>query len=142
MPRIRYLKKYQRIEVEYEDERSYRDERAEWSGQSWLSNNAIIQTFTDSQLKQAIAHYKIIVDKLEQELWLRSKNLSSATPLYKSSNNSSTSKGNRSNSRKTSRESVGRTGKKRETNKLFKGLNLDSKLKEELLKCLKTMTSA
>lgn len=52
MPRLRYLKEYTPIEVEYEDSNEIENNGSGISGSSWLSNATIIGTMSEAKIKQ------------------------------------------------------------------------------------------
>jgi hypothetical protein len=78
MPRIHRMKDYDFEINERSDEKMFSksgeetEENERSSGNSWLSNDAIISSFSESKLKEALTRYKAIVRLLETELLARS----------------------------------------------------------------------
>jgi hypothetical protein len=80
MPRLRYRKDYnldfeinERTDEETTSAMRYEgEEETERSGASWLSNGAIISSFTTAKLKTTLSQYKAYVKILETELLTRS----------------------------------------------------------------------
>lgn len=127
MPRIRYLKKYQRIEVEYEDDDE--DNSRSLSGESWLSNKSIISTIDTAKLKQAISYHRAMANTMEQELASRtSTNYVQAKPILDETGRTIF---------QSVRRNQQRNSNARKNRGLFRGLKLTPKLKKELLECLK-----
>jgi hypothetical protein len=130
MPRIRYIKNYAAFHEKGEESEDDSQNNQWRSGESWLSNNAVIAAMPESKLKEAIRYYKALVDKLEQELWIRQHNsrisnfkIGSLRPSP--AHSQATHKGARK-----PRQSNRTTG-------IFKGLKLSQELKSALLECLK-----
>ena len=128
MPRLRYYKNYSPVGENREDEDDTHD--AKWkSGESWLSNNAVIAAMPESKLKEAIRYYKTLVDRLEQELWLRSH-----TNRYAGIGDSSRSAS--PTRTRTTQKSIRKSGPGSGTKGIFKGLKLSRELKVALKECL------
>ena len=154
MPRLRYLKKYQRIEVEYEEGNTgiargqvpssnlatneglyeaVEDENnsKSWprSGQSWLSNATIIASMSDAKLKSTLSYYKGMQVLLEAELQVRSfaskaHGFHEVRKAYEQANQTRKRAGGASLHARTKQVS------------LFRGLKLSKQLKEKLKQCL------
>lgn len=141
MPRLRYLKKYTPIEVNYEDanEREEEDLRNrerdpnELSGKSWLSNAAIVGAMSEAKIKQAISYYYEMAHLLEAELLARSVYPESRVIKNRSICNASNFQ-NASQSFNKNTRIVLQTRKG-----IFKGLRLSTELKEALLECLEEL---
>jgi hypothetical protein len=86
MPRLRYLKNPTRLEREWEfeyvgnsnangrTEESEEFDSSEITGESWLSNSAIMRTFPTPKLEYLIARYKTFILLAQRELDLRANN--------------------------------------------------------------------
>lgn len=138
MPRIRYLKKYTPIEVEYEsrDQSKYEDIRDSGrensrSGNSWLSNATIISSMSEAKLKQSIAYYREMSALLEAELMARTFQNKFPSIKNQFSNVQSASRSIRCISEVTKR--------RKRSKGIFKGVKLSAELKEALLQCLEEL---
>jgi hypothetical protein len=72
---VRNKQDYSRDSTEsrqYENSIEYEDEDERGSGYNWLSNKAIISSFTNDRIKQAIKHYRALLRLFEAELLQRS----------------------------------------------------------------------
>lgn len=135
MPRIRYLKKYTPIEVDYEHENERERTRYtnELSGKSWLSNANIIGSMSEAKLKQSIAYYHEMSTLLEAELMARTFQNKFPSTKNQFNNVQSTSRSIRC---------ISETAKRRKRSKgIFRGLKISMELKEALLECLEQQRS-
>lgn len=141
MPRIRYLKKYTPIEVDYEDirDREGQTNRSSTglSGDSWLSNSTIIESMSEAKIKQAISYYRNMANLLEIELKFRT-NVSS-TYIVDNFKHFNTCNGNQRQDVGVNNNKRQKISKRSKRNKLFKGLKLTSELREALLQCLEEL---
>lgn len=135
MPRLRYLKNYERIHAEYEQADEHIEEEAR-TGQSWLSNSSIISSMPDSKLREAINLYRNLAMQMEQELLFRSK-------MAKQTSISAELR----TAYKIDRVELYISNKRRQATRnkrqraIFKGLKLSPQLKRSLLECLQQIAN-
>lgn len=141
MPRIRYLKKYTPIEVDYEDiqDREGQTNRSSTglSGDSWLSNSTIIGSMSEAKIKQAISHYRNMANLLEIELKFRTDVFISY--VVRDFKTFKVHEGFQQRNVENNNNKRRKINKGSKRNKLFKGLKITSELRKALLQCLEEL---
>jgi len=145
MPRLRHYKNFNFEDDEDDPSRTEQDNDGayqeigssdeEESGKSWLSNAAIISSFSTDKLKQTLSRYKLLIRILETELSARSViNLDHPAEYRKKTSRSylASTDNDRRGRTKKSREGISEVHPFREMRKILRSLSLSQDAKRLL----------